>query len=133
MRAYDASLNRLQNLWPKLIDLNLDRLARLLERLGNPHLRLAPVIHVAGTNGKGSVCAFVRSIAEEAGLRVHVYTSPHLMEFNERIRLAGNLVDDLALEEVLHEVEAANSGNDITAFEAVTAAAFLLFTRARAV
>jgi dihydrofolate synthase/folylpolyglutamate synthase len=125
----DASLDRLHNLYPKLIDLKLDRLRRLLADLGNPERRLAPVIHVAGTNGKGSVCAFVRSIAEAAGLRVHLYTSPHLVRFNERIRLAGELVSDEALAGALDEIEAVNAGNQITVFEAITAAAFLLFAR----
>ncbi len=129
MSRYDASLARLQSLYPKLIDLRLDRLVRLLGALGDPHLRLPPVIHVAGTNGKGSVCAFVRAMAEAAGLRVHVYTSPHLVRFNERIRLAGELVSDAALAEALDEIEAVNAGNQITVFEAITAAAFLLFAR----
>ncbi len=129
MSRYDASLDRLHNLYPKLIDLRLERLLRLLGDLGNPHLRLPPVIHVAGTNGKGSVCAFLRGIAEAAGLRVHVYTSPHLVRFNERIRLAGALVSDEALAAALDEIEAVNAGNQITVFEAITAAAFLLFSR----
>jgi len=110
-------------------DASLDRLVRLLGDLGNPHLRLPPVIHVAGTNGKGSCCAFVRAIAEAAGLRVHVYTSPHLVRFNERIRLAGTLVSDDVLAAALDETEAVNAGNQITVFEAITAAAFLLFAR----
>ena len=102
---------------------------RLLADLGDPHLHLPPVIHVAGTNGKGSCCAFLRAIAEAAGLRVHVYTSPHLVRFNERIRLAGELVSDAALAAALDEIEAKNAGNQITVFEAITAAAFLLFSR----
>ncbi len=129
MSRYDASLDRLQKLYPKLIDLRLDRLIRLLADLGDPHLHLPPVIHVAGTNGKGSCCAFLRAIAEAAGLRVHVYTSPHLVRFNERIRLAGELVSDAALAAALDEIEAKNAGNQITVFEAITAAAFLLFSR----
>jgi dihydrofolate synthase/folylpolyglutamate synthase len=129
MSRYDASLNRLHTLYPKLIDLKLDRLIRLLAALGNPHLQLPPTIHVAGTNGKGSVCAFTRSIAEAAGLRAHVYTSPHLVRFNERIRLAGELVTDDALAAALDEIESVNAGNQITVFEAITAAAFLLFAR----
>jgi len=128
-RRFDASLDRLHNLYPKLIDLKLDRLVRLLADLGDPHLRLPPVIHVAGTNGKGSACAFIRAIAEAAGLRVHVYTSPHLVRFNERIRLAGELVTDGALAAALDEIEEKNAGNQITVFEAITAAAFLLFAR----
>lgn len=126
---FDASLERLHRLYPKLIDLKLDRLVRLLGALGDPQWRLPPVIHVAGTNGKGSVCAFVRAMAEAAGLRVHVYTSPHLVKFNERIRLAGALVSDEALAGALDEIEAVNEGNQITVFEAITAAAFLLFAR----
>ena len=126
---FDASLDRLHRLYPKLIDLQLDRLVRLLGALGDPQLRLPPVIHVAGTNGKGSVCAFVRAMAEAAGLRVHVYTSPHLVKFNERIRLAGALVSDEALAGALDEIEAVNEGNQITVFEAITAAAFLLFAQ----
>jgi dihydrofolate synthase/folylpolyglutamate synthase len=129
LSRYDSSLDRLQKLYPKLIDLKLDRLLRLLEALGNPHLRLPPVIHVAGTNGKGSVCAFMFSIARAAGLRAHVYTSPHLVRFNERIRLANELVDDQTLAAVLDEIEAHNAGNQITVFEAITAAALLLFAR----
>jgi dihydrofolate synthase/folylpolyglutamate synthase len=129
LSRFDASLERLHRLYPKLIDLRLDRLVRLLAELGDPHLRLPPVIHVAGTNGKGSACAFIRAIAEAAGLRVHVYTSPHLVRFNERIRLAGTLVTDEALAATLDEIEAVNAGNQITVFEAITAAAYLLFAR----
>ncbi len=129
MSRYDASLDRLHRLYPKLIDLKLDRLIRLLADLGNPHLHIPPVIHVAGTNGKGSCCAFIRAIAEAAGLRVHVYTSPHLVRFNERIRLAGELVTDEMLAAALDEIEEKNAGNQITVFEAITAAAFLLFAR----
>jgi len=126
---FDATLTRLHTLYPKLIDLKLDRLVRLLGDLGNPQLRLPPVIHVAGTNGKGSVCAFVRAVAEAAGWRVHVYTSPHLVRFNERIRLAGEMVSDEALAQALDDIEAVNQGNQITVFEAITAAAFVLFAR----
>ena len=126
---FDASLERLHKLYPKLIDLKLERLVRLLGALGNPQQKLPPVIHVAGTNGKGSVCAFTRAIAEAAGLRVHVYTSPHLVRFNERIRLAGELVEDEALAAALDEIETVNEGNQITVFEAITAAALLLFSR----
>ncbi len=126
---FDANLERLHTLYPKLIDLKLDRLVRLLGALDNPHLRLPPVIHVAGTNGKGSVCAFIRAMAEAAGLRVHVFTSPHLVRFNERIRLAGELVSDDALAAALDETERVNEGNQITVFEAITAAAFLLFSQ----
>jgi dihydrofolate synthase / folylpolyglutamate synthase len=125
----DAALTRLHGLYPKLIDLKLDRLQRLLADLGNPERHLPPVIHVAGTNGKGSVCAFARAVAEAAGLRVHVFTSPHLVRFNERIRLAGQLVSDEQLAEALDAIEAVNAGNQITVFEAIAAAAFWLFAR----
>ncbi len=118
---------RLHNLHPRLIDLSLDRLLVLLEKLGNPHLRLPPVIHVAGTNGKGSTCAFIRAMAEASGHRVHVYTSPHLVRFNERIRLAGELVSDAALVAALEHVEHVNAGAPITVFEVITAVAFHLF------
>jgi dihydrofolate synthase/folylpolyglutamate synthase len=132
MTRYDASLARLQGLYPKLIDLSLGRLERLLGAMGDPHLALPPVIHVAGTNGKGSVCAFLRAMGEAAGLRVHVYTSPHLVRFNERIRVAGALVSDEDFAAALDEVEAKNAGGEITVFEALTAAAFWLFSRAPA-
>jgi dihydrofolate synthase/folylpolyglutamate synthase len=124
-----AILDRLHGLHPKLIDLSLDRLVALLGKLGNPHRALPPVIHVAGTNGKGSTCAFLRAMAEAAGLRVHVFTSPHLVCFNERIRLAGMLVDDGTLAGALEEVERANAGAAITVFEVITAAGLLLFAR----
>jgi dihydrofolate synthase/folylpolyglutamate synthase len=118
---------RLHGLHPRLIDLSLDRLLILLDKLGNPQDRLPPVIHVAGTNGKGSTCAFVRAFAEAAGQRVHVYTSPHLVHFNERIRIASELVSDDALAAALEEVEQANAGTPITVFEVITAVAFHLF------
>ena len=89
MSRVEGILTRLHGLYPRLIDLSMDRLLVLLGRLGDPQNRLPPVIHVAGTNGKGSTCAFVRAIAEAADLSVHVYTSPHLVRFNERIRVAG--------------------------------------------
>jgi len=123
----DAIFERLLALHPKLIDLSLDRVFRLLERLGNPERRLPPVIHVAGTNGKGSTVAFMRAVLEASGKRVHVYTSPHLVRFNERIRLAGKLVSDAALTDALARAEVANQGEPITFFEITTAAAFLLF------
>lgn len=125
----EAIIERLHGLYPKLIDLSLDRLERLLAALGHPERRLPPVIHVAGTNGKGSTCAVLRAIGEAAGLRVHVYTSPHLVRFNERIRLAGVLVSDAALAAVLAEVEQINDGLPITVFEVLMAAAFVLFAR----
>ncbi|NBQ75940.1 MAG: bifunctional folylpolyglutamate synthase/dihydrofolate synthase [Acetobacteraceae bacterium] len=101
----------------------------LLAKLGHPERRLPPVVHVAGTNGKGSTCAFLRAIGEAAGQRVHVYTSPHLVRFHERIRLAGEYVTDEALTATLEEVEAVNAGAPITVFEVTTAAAFVLFSR----
>lgn len=125
----DAALARLHSLYPRLIDLSLTRLARLLADLGHPERKLPPVIHVAGTNGKGSVCAFARAVAEAAGLRVHVFTSPHLVRFNERFRLAGELVSDEALAGALDAIEAANGPAQITVFEAITAAGFWLFAR----
>jgi dihydrofolate synthase/folylpolyglutamate synthase len=127
-RAEDI-IERLHGLYPKLIDLSLDRLERLLGQLGHPERQLPPVLHVAGTNGKGSTCAFLRAMGEEAGLRVHVYTSPHLVRFNERIRLAGELVSDAALADILAEVEQVNDGAPITVFEVLVAAALLLFAR----
>lgn len=127
-----AALDRLGRLHPKKIDLSLDRLLALLDKLGKPHLALSPVLHVAGTNGKGSVVATARAIAEAAGHRVHVYTSPHLVRFNERIRLAGRLIDDEELAGLLDEVERINDGAPITFFEITTAAAFLAFSRAPA-
>jgi dihydrofolate synthase/folylpolyglutamate synthase len=125
----EAILDRLHGLHPQLIDLSLHRLEALLARLGHPERRLPPVIHVAGTNGKGSTCAFLRAMAEAAGLRVHVYTSPHLVRFNERFRLAGHLADDAQLSATLEEIEIANAGAAITVFEVITACAFLLFAR----
>ncbi|HQT76536.1 MAG: bifunctional folylpolyglutamate synthase/dihydrofolate synthase [Rhodospirillales bacterium 20-64-7] len=125
--SIEAITTRLERLHPRLIDLSLDRLQSLLHRLGNPQQRLPPVIHVAGTNGKGSTCAFIRAMAEAAGLRVHVYTSPHLVRFNERIRLAGNLVPDESLIATLERIERINAGAPITVFEVITAAAFDLF------
>ncbi len=126
---FDALVARLHALHPRLIDLSLDRLEQLLGKLGHPERQLPPVIHVAGTNGKGSTCAFLRATAEAAGLRVHVFTSPHLVAFNERIRLAGTLVDDAALAAALEEIEQLNAGGAVTVFEVITAAAFLLFAR----
>jgi dihydrofolate synthase/folylpolyglutamate synthase len=122
-------IERLHALHPRMIDLSLGRLETLLARMGHPERRLPPVIHVAGTNGKGSTCAFLRGMIEAAGQRAHVFTSPHLVRFHERIRLAGSLVDDDALTEALEETEAANAGAPISIFEVITAAAFLLFAR----
>lgn len=125
----DAILTRLMTLHPKIIDLTLDRLTRLLETLGNPERRLPPVIHLAGTNGKGSTQAMIRAGLEADGLRVHAYTSPHLARFHERIRLAGELISEPALMALLDECEAANGGENITFFEVTTAAAMLAFAR----
>jgi dihydrofolate synthase / folylpolyglutamate synthase len=127
MSRTDAILKRLLALHPKLIDLNLDRQVGLLERMGRPQDRLPPVIHVAGTNGKGSTIAYLRAFLEAAGKRVHVYNSPHLVRFNERIRLAGKLVGTRRLNAALEEAERINDGRQITFFEITTAAAFMLF------
>src|SRR3954469_23576206 len=108
---------RLHGLHPRLIDLSLDRLLDLLAKLGHPERRLPPTIHVGGTNGKGSTCAFLRAMAEAAGMRVHVYTSPHLVRFNERIRIAGSLASDDALADALEQLESVNAGAPITVFE----------------
>ncbi|HUE63064.1 MAG TPA: folylpolyglutamate synthase/dihydrofolate synthase family protein [Rhizomicrobium sp.] len=125
----DAVLKRLLSLHPKKIDLALDRILRLLASLGNPHLKLPPVIHVAGTNGKGSACAFARAMLEAQGQKVHVHTSPHLVRFHERIRLAGKLISEEALVSLLEEVEEINKGREITFFEITAAAMFLAFSR----
>jgi dihydrofolate synthase/folylpolyglutamate synthase len=125
----DAVLKRLLALHPKKIDLALDRILRLLAALGNPHLKLPPVIHVAGTNGKGSACAFARAMLEAQGLKVHVHTSPHLVRFHERIRLGGKLISEEALVSLLEEVEEINQGREITFFEITAAAMFLAFSR----
>ncbi|MBU6471765.1 MAG: bifunctional folylpolyglutamate synthase/dihydrofolate synthase, partial [Alphaproteobacteria bacterium] len=124
-----AILERLLSLHPKRIDLVLDRIQRLLAALGNPQDKLPPVIHVAGTNGKGSTCAFARAMLEAQGLRVHVYTSPHLVQFHERIRLAGEIISEGELAATLAECERVNDGTPITFFEITTAAAFLAFSR----
>jgi dihydrofolate synthase/folylpolyglutamate synthase len=125
----DAITERFSPLHPRLVDLSLDRIARLLADLGRPETRTPPVIHVAGTNGKGSTVAFMRAILEAAGKRVHVYTSPHLVRFNERIRLAGELVDDARLSAALDLCERVNAGKSISVFEITTAAAFVLFSQ----
>ncbi len=125
----DLVLQRLTALHPKLIDLSLGRIERLLERLGRPDLRLPPALHIAGTNGKGSLAAYLRAMLEAAGYRVHVYSSPHLVAFNERIRLAGAIIGDEALVAALEAVERHNAGDPLTFFEATTAAAFLAFAQ----
>ncbi|MBU2272156.1 MAG: bifunctional folylpolyglutamate synthase/dihydrofolate synthase [Alphaproteobacteria bacterium] len=119
----DPISERLKARHPQRIDLSLERMRTLCSALGDPQNRLPPVIHVAGTNGKGSTVAFIRAIAEAAGLRVHAYTSPHLVRFNERIRLAGTLIDDATLNAALDRVEAVDT--EATVFEGATAAAFL--------
>src|SRR5438132_5905240 len=133
MTSVDSIMVRLTALHPKRIDLSLDRMWRILAALGHPERRLPPTIHVAGTNGKGSTIAFIRAILEAAGLRVHVYTSPHLVRFNERFRLAaageGRLVADEELADALDECERVNAGAPITVFEITTAAGLLLFAR----
>ncbi|MDR3326324.1 MAG: bifunctional folylpolyglutamate synthase/dihydrofolate synthase [Rhodospirillaceae bacterium] len=123
----DVTLERLNRLYPKLIDLTLDRILILLDALDHPELCLPPVIHVAGTNGKGSTIAFLRAIAEAAGMRVHVYTSPHLVRFAERIRISGNIIDEKELNNILIYCEEKNDGLPITFFEITTAAAFYAF------
>jgi dihydrofolate synthase/folylpolyglutamate synthase len=133
MASIDSIVARLLTLHPRLIDLSLDRMWRILDALRHPERHLPPVIHVAGTNGKGSTIAFMRAILEAAGLRVHVYTSPHLVRFNERFRIGakgdGALVSDDALADALEECERANAGAPITVFEITTAAGLLLFAR----
>jgi len=125
----DAILQRLMQLYPRSIDLGLERIERLLVDMGSPHKKLPPVVHIAGTNGKGSLVAYLRAMSEAAGYRAHVYTSPHLVHFNERIRVAGRLIEDDELEAVLIECEEANAGQPITFFEITTVAAFLAFSR----
>jgi len=126
----DAILDRLTRLHPKIIDLSLDRVERLLARLGHPERALAPVVHVAGTNGKGSVIAYLAAMLEAAGRTVNAYTSPHLVRFHERIALAGRPIAEDWLSALLTECEDANDGTSITFFEITTAAAFLAFSRA---
>jgi dihydrofolate synthase / folylpolyglutamate synthase len=125
----DVLLERMMTLHPKIIDLTLDRVTRLLAALGHPENRLPPVIHIAGTNGKGSTQAMIRAGLEGAGLRVHAYTSPHLARFHERIRLAGALIGEEALSALLDECITANGPDAITFFEATTCAAMLAFSR----
>ncbi len=129
MSDYETIIARLLTLHPKRIDLSLDRIWRVLDALGHPERNVPPVIHVAGTNGKGSTIAFMRAMLEASGRSVHVYTSPHLVRFNERFRIAGTLVSDEALAGALTEAERANAAEPITVFEIETAAAFLLFSR----
>ncbi|MEL6642410.1 MAG: folylpolyglutamate synthase/dihydrofolate synthase family protein [Pseudomonadota bacterium] len=125
----DVILERMMSLHPKIIDLTLDRMWRLLAALGHPERDLPPVIHIAGTNGKGSTLAMIRAGIEGAGLTCHAYTSPHLARFHERIYLAGETVSEEHLTQVLDECERANGGEPITYFEITTAAALLAFAR----
>lgn len=129
----DAEIDKLMGLHPKGYDLSLDRIRRLLEVLGNPHLKLPPVIHVAGTNGKGSATAFCRALLEAQGLSVHVHTSPHLVRWHERYRIGvkggrGQIVDDAMFADALRRVAEANGGKPITVFEILTAVTFILFS-----
>jgi len=114
---------------PRVITLGLERIERLLKRLGSPEKKLPPLVHVAGTNGKGSLVAYLRAMTEAAGYRVHVYTSPHLVRFNERIRIAGRLIEDNELGELLTECEEANGEEPISFFDITTALAYLAFSR----
>ncbi|HEU0062044.1 MAG TPA: folylpolyglutamate synthase/dihydrofolate synthase family protein [Hyphomicrobiaceae bacterium] len=132
MRTSDQVLAELKGLHPRRIDLSLGRIERLLEKLGHPQNRLPPVIHVAGTNGKGSLTAYLKAMLQAAGRRVHVYTSPHLIRFHERIELAGagdraQPIAEAALVDYLTRAEQANAGDVVTFFEITTAAAFLAF------
>ena len=124
-----AVLERLLTLHPKKIDLALERILRLLHALGDPQLMMPPTIHVAGTNGKGSACAFSRAMLEAQGLKVHMHTSPHLVRFHERMRIAGELISEDELVATLEEVERVNAGAPITYFEITDAAMFLAFSR----
>lgn len=130
--AVQRQLDRLALLSPGRDTLGLERITALLERLGNPHENLPPCFHVAGTNGKGSTCAFLRAALEAAGLSVHVYTSPHLVHFNERIRVAGSLIGDAELAALLDEVLDYSEGLSASFFEVTTAAAFLAYSRVEA-
>jgi dihydrofolate synthase / folylpolyglutamate synthase len=130
--AVQAQLDRLTMLSPGKDVLGLERIATLLDRLGNPHHHLPPVFHVSGTNGKGSTCAFLRGAIEAAGLTAHVYSSPHLVRFNERIRVAGRLIDDITLSALLSEVLDHAEGLEASFFEVTTAVAFCAFARTKA-
>ena len=130
--ALDNALSALSALHPKKIDLGLGRIERVLKKLGNPHLYLPPIVHIAGTNGKGSTLSYIRAMAEAQGLKCHVYISPHLMRFNERITLASKEIDDTTLIDVLRRVREANAGEALSFFEATTAAMFLAFSECSA-
>ncbi|MFW5642084.1 MAG: bifunctional folylpolyglutamate synthase/dihydrofolate synthase [Roseicyclus sp.] len=130
--ASDVLLQRMMSLHPKLIDLTLDRMWRILDALGHPERRLPPVIHIAGTNGKGSTLAMIRAGLEASGAVTHAYTSPHLVRFHERIRLAGDLIEEDRLSRILDRCLAANGPDPITYFEITTAAALVAFAEAPA-
>ena len=132
LKTSDVILERLMSLHPKIIDLTLDRMIRLLDALGSPESSMPPVIHIAGTNGKGSTGAMIRAGLEASGEKVHAYTSPHLARFHERIRLAGQLIDEQLLAETLEECERLNGNASITYFEITTCAALLAFSRVEA-
>ncbi|WP_298913939.1 folylpolyglutamate synthase/dihydrofolate synthase family protein [uncultured Algimonas sp.] len=132
MSDIETALEELRRLHPRKIDLGLSRIERVLDALGRPQDRLPTSVHVAGTNGKGSTVALLRAMLEAAGARVHVYTSPHLVRFNERIVLASREIDDAALIDVLNRVRDANAGRPLSFFEATTAAAFLAFSETEA-
>ncbi len=124
----DALINKLSEIHPKGFDLSLDRILLLLEKLGNPQNKLPPVIHVAGTNGKGSTLAFTRAILEAQGYKVHVHTSPHLVNWHERYRLAGKLVSDDVLADAIQRIADTNNNKPITVFELLCAVMFVLFS-----
>lgn len=128
----DAVLERMMTLHPKVIDLTLGRVHRLLAALGNPERNIPPVVHIAGTNGKGSTLAMIRAGLEASGAVTHAYTSPHLARFHERIRLAGELISEPALTALLDECVSVNGPDEITFFEITTCAAFLAFARTKA-
>jgi dihydrofolate synthase/folylpolyglutamate synthase len=128
IRASDEVILRLRAHHPSLIDLTTGRVERLLAALGHPERKLPPVIHVAGTNGKGSTVSYLRAIAEAAGMKVHVITSPHLVRFAERIRVAGELISDARMSELIDKVEAANAGQPISFFEITTVLAIQAFS-----
>jgi dihydrofolate synthase/folylpolyglutamate synthase len=127
IRASDAMIARVRERHPMLIDLTLSRIEGLLEKLGRPQDRLPPIVHIAGTNGKGSTAAYVRAIAEAAGLRVHVLTSPHLVRFAERIRLAGSLIEEDRMQALIERLERLNGADPISFFELTTAMAIQAF------
>jgi dihydrofolate synthase/folylpolyglutamate synthase len=129
LHAFEEMVGRLRDRYPSLIDLSTGRIERLLERLGRPQDRLGPVIHVAGTNGKGSTTAFLHAVAEAAGLKAHVLTSPHLVRFAERIRVAGTLISEAELSALIEHVISINGEAPISFNEIITAMAFEAFAR----